>query len=624
MSAANVDLINAVAAANPNTIVVINNDNPVDTSWIGSAKAVLDMWFAGQEGGTSTARILLGLANPSGHTALTWPANRTDTIWGYNEPAGALYPGSTAGQHLERLNGNAGCGGTGNPGSLACPAADGTTESEGIYTGYRYFDKLGITPRFPFGCGPVVHDFAFSNLKVAPTTDGGQDVTFTLKNTGSVAGADAVQVYVGPPSDAPAGIQFAVRSLAQFDRVELEPGPVEDGDAPRPGASALVLVREASSSGCSTPAAARSGSATPTRRRACRCRRRSGGANGNITCSNEQLNATTINGNLTVPKGSWCDLVDVTVNGNVQVTSGSGVRLAGSTVTGNLQLTDTAGAGGRDELGRERRSATPRSTATCRSRAAPPARRGTSAPAGPTTVGGNLQFTDNAGTGNTISHTTVQRQPAVHGQPRRDRERQHGQRQPPGAVRGSRRSVTRRRRTLSTATGRRLASARRLPLLLRCRSSPLAARRAAAATSSATDATTVGCAGQRPSVLESPAQKVTFAQVKAAIDDLYRAHPDIGSFTVQDVQYNATTRDKVLDVCRRGGAGVRSGVTRVGEGRRLRAADLLLLRVRAQKSAVPASIAVARKLYWYAADEHPRAVRPEDSLDGLLRSWGVP
>ena len=88
-------LINAVAAANPNTVVVINNDNPVDTLR-GSAnvKAVLEMWFAGQEGGTSTARILLGLANPSGHTALTWPANRTDTIWGYNEPAGGLYPGS--------------------------------------------------------------------------------------------------------------------------------------------------------------------------------------------------------------------------------------------------------------------------------------------------------------------------------------------------------------------------------------------------------------------------------------------------------------------------------------------------------------------------------------------------
>src|SRR5262249_38939223 len=203
----------------------LNNDNPVDTApWIDSAKSVLDMWFAGQEGGTSTARVLLGLANPSGHTALTWPAGRTDTIWGYNEPANALYPGSTAGQHLERLNGNAGCAGAGNPGSLACPAADGTNESEGIYAGYRYFDKLGITPRFPFGFGLSYPSFAFSNLKVKQTDDGGADVTFTVANTGSTAGADAAQVYVGPPGDSPAGVQFAVRSLAQFDRVELDPG----------------------------------------------------------------------------------------------------------------------------------------------------------------------------------------------------------------------------------------------------------------------------------------------------------------------------------------------------------------------------------------------------------------
>ena len=73
--------------------MVINNDNPVDTSWFDNVKSVLDMWFAGQEGGTSTARLLLGLANPSGHTSLTWPTNRTDTIWGYNEPAERALPG---------------------------------------------------------------------------------------------------------------------------------------------------------------------------------------------------------------------------------------------------------------------------------------------------------------------------------------------------------------------------------------------------------------------------------------------------------------------------------------------------------------------------------------------------
>ena len=105
-----------------------------------------------------------------------------------------------------------------------CPAASQTTETEGIYTGYRFFDKEGITPQFPFGFGLSYTTFGFSGLSVTSGDDGGVDVTFTIKNTGSVAGADAAQVYVGPPSDAPDGIQFAVRSLAQFDRISLDPG----------------------------------------------------------------------------------------------------------------------------------------------------------------------------------------------------------------------------------------------------------------------------------------------------------------------------------------------------------------------------------------------------------------
>ena len=137
LSAANTALVKAVAAANPNTVVVLNTTNPVLMPWIGSVKSVLEMWFSGEEGGTSTARLLLGLANPSGHTDITWPANATDTLWGYNETV-PLYPGDTTGPHLERLNG--GTGGT-------------TDETEGIYNGYRFFDKEGITPLFPFGWG---------------------------------------------------------------------------------------------------------------------------------------------------------------------------------------------------------------------------------------------------------------------------------------------------------------------------------------------------------------------------------------------------------------------------------------------------------------------------------------
>ena len=87
----------------------MDTGNPVLMPWFDNVKSVLEMWFAGQEGGTATARVLLGLANPGGHSSLTWPKNATDTIWGYNEPAGALYPGSPGGRHPERLNGNGGC-----------------------------------------------------------------------------------------------------------------------------------------------------------------------------------------------------------------------------------------------------------------------------------------------------------------------------------------------------------------------------------------------------------------------------------------------------------------------------------------------------------------------------------
>jgi beta-glucosidase len=222
LSQASNDLISAVAAANPNTIVVLDTANPVLMPWFSQVKSVLEMWFAGQEGGTATARVLLGLANPSGHSSITWPKNATDTIWGYNEPAGALYPGSPGGRHPERLNGNGGC--TVPAGSTAtCAPASGTVESEGIYSGYRYFDKLGITPQIPFGYGLSYTTFQYSNLSLNPKLDGTLDVGFDVRNTGSRAGADAAQVYVGPGPDRP-GIQQAVRSLRGFERVELDPG----------------------------------------------------------------------------------------------------------------------------------------------------------------------------------------------------------------------------------------------------------------------------------------------------------------------------------------------------------------------------------------------------------------
>jgi hypothetical protein len=139
--------------------------------------------------------------------------------------------------------------------------------------------------------------------------------------------------------------------------------------------------------------------------------------------------------------------------------------------------------------------------------------------------------------------------------------------------------------------------------------------------SSASDATTTA-ADDAASVLESPSQEVTFAEAKAAIDELYRAHPDLESFTVQDVQYNEITRGKVLEVCRRGGA--ERDATSLESVRVAGCAPLIFYfwQYGDQKQA-PDAIEAARKLYWYAATSIRGPFSARDSLSGLLRSWGV-
>jgi len=124
-------------------------------------------------------------------------------------------------------------------------------------------------------------------------------------------------------------------------------------------------------------------------------------------------------------------------------------------------------------------------------------------------------------------------------------------------------------------------------------------------------------------VLESPAQKVTFAQLRAAVDDLYRTHPGINGFIVKDVQYNPTTRDKVLEVCRRGGA--ESDAASQESIRVAGCAPLIFFFYEyGRQSSVPASIELARKLYWYAVTSIRGPFDSRDSLSGLLQSWGIP
>ena len=100
-----------------------------------------------------------------------------------------------------------------------------TIFSEGIFIGYRWFDKQQIAPLFPFGFGLSYTQFQYSQLKITPVTDGGTDVSFLLQNIGTCDGDEVPQVYVDGPSQQPDGVpQFAIRALAAFDRVHLKAG----------------------------------------------------------------------------------------------------------------------------------------------------------------------------------------------------------------------------------------------------------------------------------------------------------------------------------------------------------------------------------------------------------------
>jgi beta-glucosidase len=189
-------LVEEIAAVNANTIVVLNVSQPVAMPWLGRVKAVLQMWWPGDEGGWATANVLLGKVNPAGRLPFTWAKRMED------------YP-ATDPAHPERSE----------------DGVDGkTTFSEGVDIGYRWFDKQKIDPLFPFGFGLSYSSFRYSDLKVAPAADKGLDVTVSIANTGKVAGDEVPQVYLDAPEQRPAGVQFAVRTLAAFDRITLQPG----------------------------------------------------------------------------------------------------------------------------------------------------------------------------------------------------------------------------------------------------------------------------------------------------------------------------------------------------------------------------------------------------------------
>ena len=189
-------LVEEVAAANPNTIVVLNTSQPVALPWAGHVKAILEMWWPGDEGGWATAKLLLGKANPAGRLPVTWAKALKD------------YPASDS-RYPERSS----------------RGVEGrTTFSEGVNVGYRWFDQQGLEPLFPFGYGLSYTSFRYSVLSVAPALDGGLDLSFQIKNAGHADGDEVAQVYLGAPTDQPSGAQFPVRKLAAFDRLSLGAG----------------------------------------------------------------------------------------------------------------------------------------------------------------------------------------------------------------------------------------------------------------------------------------------------------------------------------------------------------------------------------------------------------------
>jgi beta-glucosidase len=193
-------LIAAVAAVNPNTIVVLNTGQAVAMPWLKDVRAVLEMWYTGDEGGWAAANLLTGQASPAGRLPFTWPRRLEDGP--ANDPA-----------HPERSSRG---------------VSDRTHYAEGIHIGYRWFDREQIEPLFPFGHGLSYTRFEYSRLSVSSAADGGLDISCTVRNVGARESDEVVQVYLGAPEAPPAGVDFAVRALADFQRITLRPGEAKN------------------------------------------------------------------------------------------------------------------------------------------------------------------------------------------------------------------------------------------------------------------------------------------------------------------------------------------------------------------------------------------------------------
>ncbi|KAL2154443.1 hypothetical protein VTH82DRAFT_3119 [Thermothelomyces myriococcoides] len=184
-------LVEAVLAANPRTVVVNQSGSPVTMPWADRVPAIIQAWYQGQEAGNALADVLFGLKNPSGKLPCTFPRRLEDTPAYHNWP----------GENLDVIYG------------------------EGLYIGYRHYDRIGLAPLFPFGHGLSYTTFEYGRPSVSPKVLGPDGATIELvvavSNVGPVRGLETVQVYV---RDERSRLPRPEKELVAFEKVDLEPG----------------------------------------------------------------------------------------------------------------------------------------------------------------------------------------------------------------------------------------------------------------------------------------------------------------------------------------------------------------------------------------------------------------
>jgi beta-glucosidase len=192
-------LIEAIAAANPRTIVVLETGNPVTMPWRNRVPAILEAWYGGQRGGAAIARVLTGKVNPSGHLPVTFPAS-IDQLPNPVLPGSGAPPADKGTKSLYSLQAEL------QPFDIHYP--------EGSDVGYRWYDRKGLTPLYPFGFGLSYTSFRYDDLHVSSGKT--LTISFRVTNTGDRAGADVPQVYVKRPGKA--------KRLIGWSKPDLKPG----------------------------------------------------------------------------------------------------------------------------------------------------------------------------------------------------------------------------------------------------------------------------------------------------------------------------------------------------------------------------------------------------------------